>query len=69
LQLIQSKELAALVSKGVDVIVVDTAHGHSRGVIDMVKLIKKTFDVDLIAGNVATGEATYDLIQAGAGRH
>lgn len=55
----------ALVSKGVDVIVVDTAHGHSRGVIDMVKLIKKTFDVDLIAGNVATGEATYDLIQAG----
>lgn len=60
------ERVTALVSKGVDVIVVDTAHGHSRGVIDMVKLIKKTFDVDLIAGNVATGEATYDLIQAGA---
>jgi len=56
----------ALVKKGVDVIVVDTAHGHSKGVIDMVKLVKKSFDVDLIAGNVATGEATYDLIQAGA---
>ncbi len=60
------ERVKALVAKGVDVIVVDTAHGHSRGVIDMVKLIKKTFDVDLIAGNVATGEATYDLIQAGA---
>ena len=60
------ERVKALVAKGVDVIVVDTAHGHSRGVIEMVKLIKKTFDVDLIAGNVATGEATYDLIQAGA---
>ncbi len=60
------ERVKALVAKGVDVIVVDTAHGHSRGVIDMVKLIKKSFDVDLIAGNVATGEATYDLIQAGA---
>jgi IMP dehydrogenase len=60
------ERVKALVKKGVDVIVVDTAHGHSKGVLDMVKLIKKTFDVDLIAGNVATGEATYDLIQAGA---
>lgn len=60
------ERVKALVAKGVDVIVVDTAHGHSRGVIDMVKLIKKSFNVDLIAGNVATGEATYDLIQAGA---
>lgn len=60
------ERVKALVKKGVDVIVVDTAHGHSKGVLDMVKLIKKTVDVDLIAGNVATGEATYDLIQAGA---
>ncbi|MBS1495213.1 MAG: IMP dehydrogenase [Bacteroidetes bacterium] len=60
------ERVTALVAKGVDVIVVDTAHGHSQGVVDMVKLIKKSFKVDLIAGNVATGEATYDLIQAGA---
>lgn len=55
-----------LVGAGVDVIVVDTAHGHSQGVIDMVKKIKKNFEIDIIAGNVATGEATYDLINAGA---
>lgn len=55
-----------LVKAGVDVVIVDTAHGHSQGVVDMVKKIKKQFDVDLIAGNVATGEATYDLIEAGA---
>lgn len=55
-----------LVDAGVDVIVVDTAHGHSQGVIDMVKKIKKKFDIDLIAGNVATAEATIDLINAGA---
>ncbi|MEO8210288.1 MAG: IMP dehydrogenase [bacterium] len=55
-----------LVSAGVDVIVVDTAHGHSQGVLDTVKKIKKNFDIDLIAGNVATAEGTYDLINAGA---
>jgi len=55
-----------LVKSGVDVIVVDTAHGHSHGVINMVKKLKKEFDIDLIAGNVATAEATLDLINAGA---
>lgn len=55
-----------LVKSGVDVIVVDTAHGHSQGVINMIKKIKNDFDVDLIAGNVATPEGTYDLINAGA---
>lgn len=56
-----------LYQAGVDVIVVDTAHGHSKGVLDMVRLIKKTFpDLQLIAGNVATGDATIALIKAGA---
>ena len=58
--------VAALFDAGVDVIVVDTAHGHSKGVITMVKQIKSRYDVQLIAGNVATGEATRDLIKAGA---
>lgn len=57
---------AALVEAGVDVLIVDTAHGHSKGVINMVKMIKSRFSVQLIAGNVATGEATRDLIKAGA---
>jgi len=57
----------ALFESGVDVIVVDTAHGHSTKVIDMVKKVKKTFpELVLIAGNVATAEATEDLIKAGA---
>jgi len=57
----------ALKDAGVDVIVVDTAHGHSQPVIDQVALIKKLFpDLELIAGNVATGEATEALIKAGA---
>ncbi|MGF7059543.1 IMP dehydrogenase [Brassicibacter mesophilus] len=56
----------ALVNSKVDVIVVDTAHGHSKGVIEAVKKIKTEFpDVQLIAGNVATAEATEDLINAG----
>lgn len=57
----------ALVDSHVDVIVVDTAHGHSTAVIDMVKRVKKQFsDTDVIAGNVATAKATEDLIKAGA---
>lgn len=57
----------AIVASKVDVIVVDTAHGHSLGVINAVKKIKDAFPhVELIAGNVATGEATRDLIEAGA---
>lgn len=55
-----------LIKAGVDVVVVDTAHGHSQGVLDIVKNIRKNFDIDLIAGNVATAEGTYDLIKAGA---
>jgi len=55
----------ALISKDVDVIVVDTAHGHSTGVIETVKAIKKNHKLDVIAGNVATAEGTRDLIAAG----
>jgi IMP dehydrogenase len=56
----------ALVAAGVDVLVVDTAHGHSQGVIDMVARIRREFpNTDLIAGNVATAEATEALIDAG----
>lgn len=55
-----------LIEAGVDAIVVDTAHGHSQGVINTVKKIREMFpQIDLIAGNVATGEATRDLIEAG----
>jgi len=54
-----------LVKALVDVVVVDTAHGHSQGVLDMVKKIKSKTDVQVIAGNIATAEATYDLIDAG----
>ncbi|MFT3766464.1 MAG: IMP dehydrogenase [Minicystis sp.] len=57
----------ALVAAGVDVIVVDTAHGHSKGVIDTVRMVKKKFPgIDVIAGNIATAEATEALIDAGA---
>jgi IMP dehydrogenase len=57
----------ALIKAGADVIVIDTAHGHSRGVIDAVKDTRKNFKgaFELIAGNVATGEATRALIDAG----
>jgi IMP dehydrogenase len=56
----------ALVDAGVDVLVVDTAHGHSQGVVDMVASIRREFpDTDLIAGNVATAAATEALIAAG----
>ena len=59
--------IKALVKVGVDAIVVDTAHGHSQFVLDLVKKIKKEFpEVDLIAGNVSTAEATEDLIKSGA---
>lgn len=57
---------AALVAEEVDVLVVDTAHGHSAGVIEMVREVKKRWDIDVIAGNIATGEAARDLIEAGA---
>ncbi|WP_407638207.1 IMP dehydrogenase [Caldanaerobius polysaccharolyticus] len=61
------ERVAALVEAGVDVVVVDTAHGHSRGVIEAVERIKERYpDLQLIAGNVATREAVEDLIKAGA---
>ncbi|WP_223596716.1 IMP dehydrogenase [Neobacillus bataviensis] len=61
------KRVDKLVKASVDVIVVDTAHGHSKGVLDTVKQIREAYpDLTIIAGNVATGEATRDLIEAGA---
>jgi len=57
---------AALLAAGADVIVVDTAHGHSRGVLLTIEMLKKQFsDIELIAGNVATPEACQELIDAG----
>ncbi|HEY5525261.1 MAG TPA: IMP dehydrogenase [Clostridium sp.] len=57
----------ALVKSKVDVITLDTAHGHSKGVIDAVSKIKSAYpELQIIAGNIATGEATEDLIKAGA---
>jgi IMP dehydrogenase len=55
-----------LVKAGADVIVIDTAHGHTTPVLTMLKALKKKFDVDVIAGNIATAEAARDLIKAGA---
>lgn len=57
----------ALVAARVDVLIVDSAHGHSKGVLDMVAYLKKTYpDVQVVGGNVATAAATKDLIKAGA---
>ena len=56
----------ALVERGVDVIVVDTAHGHNSGIRDTVRNIKAKHDVAVIAGNIATGAAAEDLIECGA---
>lgn len=57
----------ALVRAGVDAMIIDTAHGHSKGVIEMLKLVKKKFkDTQIIAGNIATGQAALDLVKAGA---
>ena len=56
----------ALVAAGADVLVVDTAHGHSRGVVDMVRRIKSRLEVDVIAGNIATAAAAEALVDAGA---
>ncbi len=61
------KRAEALAEAQVDALVVDTAHGHSRGVIEMVKLLKKSFpEIDIVAGNVATAKACEALIEAGA---
>ena len=60
------KRAELLVAAGVDVLVIDTAHGHSSAVISTLKAVKKKFSIDVVAGNVATAEGTRDLIQAGA---
>ena len=61
------ERIAALAQEGVDVIVVDTAHGHSQGVLDRVAWTKQQFpDIQVIGGNIATGEAARDLVSAGA---
>jgi len=56
----------ALIEAGADVLVLDSAHGHSKGILDTVKAIKDKWDIQIIAGNVATAEATEDLIKSGA---
>lgn len=61
-----TERVQALINAGVDVIVVDTAHGHSQGVLDMVRLIKKNYpDTEVIGGNVATAEGALALVEAG----
>jgi IMP dehydrogenase len=61
------KRVEALVEVGVDAIVIDTAHGHSQGVLEMAMLVKKHHpDVDLVVGNIATAQAARDLVKAGA---
>lgn len=57
---------AALIEAGVDALFVDSAHGHSQGILDLVKQLKKKFSVEVIAGNVATVDGTKALIDAGA---
>ncbi len=58
--------LEALINAGVDVIVIDSAHGHSKGIIDRVASVKKTYpDIQVMAGNVATGEGAEALVKAG----
>ena len=59
--------IEALVKSSVDAIVIDTAHGHSKGVINLLKDVKKEFpNLDVVVGNIATGEAALDLVRAGA---
>ena len=59
--------IEALYSAGVDAVVIDTAHGHSKGVIDLVKEVKSKFkELDIVVGNIATAEAAEALVEAGA---
>jgi len=61
------ERIKALVDAGVDVVVIDTAHGHSKGVLDRVKKTKKDYpNLEIIAGNIATAQAALDLVKAGA---
>ncbi len=61
------QRVEALIDAGVDAIVIDTAHGHSRGVADMLRLVKREYaNIDVVVGNIATGEAAKFLVDAGA---
>ena len=61
------ERVAALVKSGVDAVIIDTAHGHSKGVLDMLKTVKKKFPkLQVICGNIATGAAALALVKAGA---
>ena len=60
------ERIDAVIKEGIDVITVDSAHGHSKNVIETVKKIKSQYDVQVIAGNIATKQAAESLIQAGA---
>lgn len=60
------KRVDALIKAGVDIINIDTAHGHTENVIKTVRQIKKAYDIEVIAGNVVTKEGTKDLVSAGA---
>ncbi|MCH2134382.1 MAG: IMP dehydrogenase [Phycisphaerales bacterium] len=62
----QLDRVAALVDAEVDVVIVDTAHGHSENVIETIKAIKASYSIEVVAGNIATGQAARDLIEAGA---
>ena len=62
----EMERVAGLIAKGVDVLTVDSAHGHSSNVLETIRQIKKQFDIDVVAGNVATEEGAADLIKAGA---
>lgn len=62
----QLERAEALAKAGADVLVLDSAHGHSKGIIDTIIAIKKHLDIDIIAGNIATSEAAEALIEAGA---
>ena len=59
------ERLERLIASSVDVIAIDTAHAHTKSVIDQIKEIKKNFDIDLIVGNIATGDAAKALVNAG----
>ena len=60
------ERIEALIAADVDIIVLDTAHGHAQNVVDTLKKIKADYDIDVIAGNIATAVAAKDLIAAGA---
>ncbi len=62
----QLDRVEALIAAEADLLIIDTAHGHSRNVIDSVKAVKAKFDIDVIAGNIATADAARELIEAGA---